>query len=104
MDQESSHSAFMENRVYDEIGIGDKASVTRIINLEDIELFSVISGDINPVYLDPEYASTDMFHHIISQGVLTAGLISAVLGNKTSRAWDDLFGSGSPVPRPGKPG
>jgi len=79
---ESSHSAFIENRVYGEIGIGDKASVTRIIKLEDIELFSVISGDINPVYLDPEYASTDMFHHIISQGVLTAGLISAVLGTK----------------------
>jgi acyl dehydratase len=64
---ESSHSAFIENRVYGEIGIGDKASVTRIIKLEDIELFSVISGDINPVYLDPEYASKEMIHHIISQ-------------------------------------
>ncbi len=72
----------IENRVFDEIQIGDKASVSRRIKPEDIELFSIISGDINPAHLDAEFASTDMFHHIISQGVLTAGLISAVLGTK----------------------
>jgi phosphate acetyltransferase len=72
----------VENQVFDSIAVGDKASVTRLITLQDIELFSVISGDINPAHLDPEYAATDMFHHIISQGVLTAGLISAVLGTK----------------------
>ncbi len=75
-------NTIIENRVFDEIAIGDSASLSRIITLQDIELFSVISGDINPAHLDPEYASTDMFHHIISQGVLTAGLISAVLGTK----------------------
>jgi phosphate acetyltransferase len=74
--------SLIENRTFDEIAVGDRASVTRCIRPEDIELFSVISGDINPAHLDPEYASTDMFHHIISQGVLTAGLISAVLGTK----------------------
>jgi phosphate acetyltransferase len=72
----------VENQVFDAIAIGDHASVTRLISLQDIELFSFISGDINPAHLDPEYAATDMFHHIISQGVLTAGLISAVLGTK----------------------
>jgi phosphate acetyltransferase len=72
----------VENQVFDAIAIGDKASVTRLITLQDIELFSFISGDTNPAHLDPEYAATDMFHHIISQGVLTAGLISAVLGTK----------------------
>lgn len=75
-------AAPLENRVFDEIGIGDHASVTRRIRMEDIELFSVISGDVNPAHLDPDYASTTMFHHIISQGVLTAGLISAVLGTR----------------------
>ncbi len=75
-------ASLVENRVFDEIAIGDHASVTRRIRMEDIELFSVISGDVNPAHLDPDFASTDMFHHIISQGVLTAGLISAVLGTK----------------------
>ena len=72
----------VQNRVFDDIAIGDTASVQRTIRPEDITLFSVISGDINPAHLDPAYASTGMFHHIISQGVLTAGLISAVLGTK----------------------
>jgi phosphotransacetylase/acyl dehydratase len=72
----------VENRVFDEIRVGDTASVQRTMQIEDITLFSVISGDVNPAHLDPVYASTDMFHHIVGQGVLTAGLISAVLGTK----------------------
>jgi phosphotransacetylase/acyl dehydratase len=72
----------VENRVFDEIRVGDTASVHRTLLLEDVTLFSVISGDVNPAHLDPVYASTDMFHHIVGQGVLTAGLISAVLGTK----------------------
>src|SRR5271155_4247448 len=72
----------LENRTFDEIAIGDSASVVRTVTLDDIALFSVISGDINPAHLDAEYAATDLFHHIIAQGVLTAGLISAVLGTK----------------------
>ena len=74
--------ATLDNRLFDEIAVGDQASVTRTIRAEDIELFSVISGDINPAHLDPVFASTDPFHRIVSQGVLTAGLISAVLGTK----------------------
>ena len=72
----------LENRVFDEIAIGDSASVTKTVTLDDIALFSVISGDINPAHLDADYAAGDLFHHIIAQGVLTAGLISAVLGTK----------------------
>lgn len=72
----------LENRVFDEIAIGDTASVSKTITLDDIALFSVISGDINPAHLDADYAAGDLFHHIIAQGVLTAGLISAVLGTK----------------------
>ncbi len=72
----------LENRVFDDIAVGDSASLSREITLDDIALFSFISGDVNPAHLDAEYAATDLFHHIIAQGVLTAGLISAVLGTK----------------------
>ena len=72
----------VENRVFDEIRVGDTARMQRTMRMEDITLFSIISGDINPAHLDPVYASTDSFHHIIGHGVLTAGLISAVLGTK----------------------
>ncbi len=72
----------LENRAFSEIAIGDAASLTRTVTADDIALFSVISGDVNPAHLDKEYAASDLFHHIIAQGVLTAGLISAVLGTK----------------------
>ena len=83
--------------------IGDQASVSRRIRAEDIELFSIISGDINPAHLDPDFAATDMFHHIISQGVLTAGLISAVLGTKLPGPGTIYLGQDLPVPRAGQP-
>jgi phosphate acetyltransferase/phosphate butyryltransferase len=76
------NTELLENRVFDDIAVGESASLARKITLDDVALFSVISGDINPAHLDAEYAATDLFHHIIAQGVLTAGLISAVLGTK----------------------
>ena len=72
----------LENRVFDEIKIGDSASLSKEITQDDIALFSVISGDINPAHLDAEYAASSLFHHVVAQGVLTAGLISGVLGTK----------------------
>lgn len=76
------NTELLENRVFDDIAVGASASMEKTITLDDIALFSVISGDINPAHLDADYAATDLFHHIIAQGVLTAGLISAVLGTK----------------------
>ena len=49
---------------------------------QDIDLFAVVSGDVNPAHMDPAYAETDMFHKIIAHGMLGAGLISNVLGTK----------------------
>ena len=73
---------YIENRTFDEIKIGDSASVSRTLTPDDIALFALVSGDINPAHLDPDYARDDMFHHIIVHGMWTAGLISAVLGTK----------------------
>ena len=43
-------------------------------------LVAIISGDFNPAHMDPAYVDADMFRKIIAQGMLEAGLISAVLG------------------------
>lgn len=72
----------IENRTFDEMEIGEHASLSRTVTQQDIDLFAVVSGDVNPVHLDPAYAQTDMFHKIIAQGMLGAGLISNVLGTK----------------------
>ncbi|GAN81346.1 bifunctional enoyl-CoA hydratase/phosphate acetyltransferase [Acidocella aminolytica] len=76
------NTEILENRIFAEIALGDSASLSKTISSDDIALFSYISGDVNPAHLDKDYAASDLFHHIIAQGVLTAGLISAVLGTK----------------------
>ena len=73
---------FIENRTFDEIDIGETASLARTLSREDIELFAVMSGDVNPAHLDEEYAHSDMFHKIIAHGMWGAALISALLGTR----------------------
>jgi phosphotransacetylase/acyl dehydratase len=72
----------IENRTFDELAVGDSASLSRTITQEDIELFALATGDVNPAHMDPAYAATDMFHKVIAHGLLGAGLISSVLGTK----------------------
>ena len=74
--------AYIENRTFDEIQIGDSASIKRLLTTNDIELFSIMSGDVNPAHVDAEYAKDDMFHKIIAQGMWGASLISTVLGTE----------------------
>src|SRR5512135_1187947 len=72
----------IENRTFDEIKVGDSASLVHTLSKEDIELFAAMSGDINPAHVDEEYAKSDMFHKIIAHGMWGASLISTVLGTK----------------------
>ena len=74
--------AMIENRTFDEIAVGDTASTTRTLTEQDIKLFALVSGDVNPAHLDADYAATDMFHRIIAHGMWGGGLISAVLGTE----------------------
>ena len=66
----------------DTIQIGDSASFTKTVTESDITLYADISGDINPVHMDAEYAKTTMFGQRIAHGMLSAGYISNVLGNQ----------------------
>jgi phosphate acetyltransferase len=75
-------SLFIENRTFDELAIGEAASLSHTVTQRDIDLFATVTGDVNPAHVDPAYAATDMFHHIIIQGMWGAGLISATLGTK----------------------
>ncbi len=75
-------SAMIENRTFDEISVGESASVSRTLTADDIALFATVSGDVNPAHVDPDYAATDMFHHVIAHGMWGSSLISAVLGTE----------------------
>lgn len=73
---------FLENCTFDEIKVGDSASLSRTLTEEDIHVFAIMSGDINPAHVDAEYANSDMFHKIIGHGMWGGALISTVLGTQ----------------------
>lgn len=72
----------IRNRTFDEIAVGDSASIERTLGLEDIQLFALMSGDLNPQHLDAEFAASTRFHGVIAHGMWGAALISAVLGTR----------------------
>ena len=72
----------IKNRTFDELVIGESASLVRIVGRDDIDLFAAVSGDENPAHLDAVFAATDLFGHIVAHGMWTAALVSAVLGTR----------------------
>jgi acyl dehydratase len=69
-------------------GVGDRASRTRRVSRRDIELFTEMTGDRNPLHFDEEHAKSSRFGGIIVQDGVTSGLLNAVVA-------EDLPGPGS---------
>lgn len=65
---------------FEEIKVGDTASMSKTVTEFDIYSFAGVTGDFNPVHIDAEFAKTTMFKERIAHGMLSAGFISAVLG------------------------
>lgn len=72
----------MKGRTISELKVGDKDYVQKTITETDVYLYAGISGDLNPAHINEEYAKNTFFKGRIAHGMLTAGLISAVLGMK----------------------
>ena len=66
----------------EDIEIGMIRSLTKEVTDRDIELFAEVSTDRNPVHLDDDYARDTIFEGRIAHGMLTAGLVSAVIGEQ----------------------
>ena len=73
---------YIENRTFDEIAVGDGAKLERTLTEQDITLFAVMSGDINPAHVDPDYAKNSRFREVIGHGMWSGALISTVLGTE----------------------
>jgi 3-hydroxybutyryl-CoA dehydratase len=67
---------------YEDIQVGDKASRSKTISESDVYLFAGITGDFNPIHVNAEYAKESLFKERVVHGILTTGLISAVIGTQ----------------------
>ena len=66
----------------EDIEMGMTRHLQKLVTDADIEMFAQVSTDRNPVHLDDDYARDTIFEGRIAHGMLTAGLISAVIGEQ----------------------
>ena len=66
----------------EEIEMGMMRYLQKVVTDEDIRMFAEVSTDHNPVHMDDDYARDTIFEGRIAHGMLTAGLISAVIGEQ----------------------
>jgi len=72
----------MSTLYIEDIEIGIERGLSRVISDAEIEAFAVASGDRNPLHFDDEHAKDTIFKGRIAHGILTASLISAVIGEQ----------------------
>lgn len=70
------------NRTFDEIAVGDSASLQRTLTLGDIATFAVMSGDVNPAHVDADFARSTPFHQVVAHGMWSGALLSNLLGTE----------------------
>ncbi|NKB28557.1 MAG: (R)-hydratase [Rhodobacteraceae bacterium] len=66
----------------EDMEIGMSRFLEKVVTDRDIELFAEVSTDRNPVHMDDDYAQDTIFQGRIAHGMLTAALISAVIGEQ----------------------
>ncbi len=67
---------------YSEFKIGMKAELSKTITDDDIKKFAEVTLDYNPVHMDEEAGKNSIFGQRIAHGMISAGVISGVLGTK----------------------
>ena len=72
----------MDGIAFEDLHIGQTASIGKTISEADILMFAAVSLDTNPVHLNAEAAAGSVFKERVAHGMLSAGLISAVLGTQ----------------------
>ena len=65
---------------FNTIQVGDSASIERMISLEDINIFSNLTGDKNPLHVDQVFAENAKFGARVAHGMLTSSFISTLIG------------------------
>jgi 3-hydroxybutyryl-CoA dehydratase len=69
-------------KTIDELKIGEKEQFAKTISESDVYLYAGVTGDLNPAHINEEYAGKTFFKTRIAHGMLSAGLISAVIATK----------------------
>lgn len=69
------------------VAVGDRVSFTKTVTEQDVVDFARVTGDDQPLHLDPDFGRRTRFGKRIAHGMLSAGFISAALGTRLAPGW-----------------
>lgn len=72
----------MQGKTINQISIGDNASFSKTVSESDVYNFAGVTGDMNPVHINQQYALQTVFGKRIAHGIMALGFISNVLGTQ----------------------
>lgn len=72
----------MTGRTIEELAVGDAAELARPVTADTVREFVAATGDDNPLHSDPAFAASTRFGRVIAPGILTGGLLSALIGTR----------------------
>ncbi len=104
LDQPNHHNLPVGTICIEDIELGMSRSLSKTVTDADIEMFATVSMDRNPVHLDDDYAQDTIFEGRIAHGMLTAGLISAVIGEQLPGHGSVYLGQSLKFTAPVRPG
>ncbi|MBE03965.1 MAG: (R)-hydratase [Gammaproteobacteria bacterium] len=67
---------------FEDLREGMSAEYTRLVTQQEIEMFAELTGDKNPIHLDPSFAEKSIFKTRIAHGMLIGSFISTVIGTR----------------------
>ena len=73
---------WIQNKLFEEINIGDTVSEEKKVSQDDVSLFAVLSNDLNPTHLDLDYAKGVSLQNTTVHSMMSASFFSSLLGNK----------------------
>ena len=82
MPQPDDSLQILSNRTFDELSLGDSASIERMLTVKDIQLYALLSGDDYPGPVDPKIATSGRYSGVIAHGMWAGALISALLATR----------------------
>ena len=88
----------------EELTIGQTAESLNTVTQAEIQAFAAVSGDHNPVHLDPAFAATTPFKGVIAHGMLSAAYISAIVGTEMPGKGTNYMGQNLKFLAPVRPG
>lgn len=76
------NKSFLKNRTFDEIQIGETATLTRVAGQDDTDLLTVMVGSGNSTAAGSVEEAAKLFDNVVTNGIWTGALVSAAIGSK----------------------